>query len=67
MCPGLTSKGGMLPDIDMNQTVIIKAEEKEHPLAIGYTVMNSNQIKKENKGIALELIHHLGDEIWYSK
>ena len=67
MCPGLTSKGGNLPNIAKHKTVIIKAEDKTHPLAIGYTIMSSDQIKKENKGIGIELVHYLGDEIWYSK
>ena len=36
MCPGLTSKGGiMTPSLPVNSVVTIIAEGKEHALAVG--------------------------------
>ena len=44
MCPGLTSKGGILPEVESKNTVVIMAEGKEHPLAIGYTIMSPKEM-----------------------
>lgn len=68
MCPGLTSAGAKLPDapgFKNDSTVIIKAENKEHALAIGKLLMNTEDIKSINKGHGIEMIHHLGDCLWH--
>lgn len=68
MCPGLTSPGGIIPEtIQSEQVVVVKAENKEHALAIGLTKMTGVDIKKVNKGIAIETIHYLNDGLWHAK
>jgi len=71
MCPGMTSKGGYLPPpesaIPAEHPVAIYAEGKEHAAAIGFTKMDSEEIKKVNKGIGVELVTHLGDDLWAMK
>ncbi|KAL7718379.1 PUA domain-containing protein [Entamoeba marina] len=65
MCPGLTSAGGKLPDeLEENEYVVVMAENKVHPVAIGLMKMSSETIKKENKGIAIEVNQYAGDGIW---
>ncbi|GMG55889.1 unnamed protein product [Ambrosiozyma monospora] len=66
MCPGLTSPGAWLPEesIPAGTTVTIYAEGKEHALAVGKLAMSTDDIKSKNKGVGIELIHNLGDELW---
>ncbi|KAJ1920166.1 translation machinery-associated protein 20 [Mycoemilia scoparia] len=66
MCPGLTSAGAELPETNLeeNKVVAIKAEGKEHALAIGVLKMSTDDIKKVNKGTGVELYHYLGDQLW---
>ncbi|KAI3660586.1 hypothetical protein MP638_000126 [Amoeboaphelidium occidentale] len=65
MCPGLTSKGGILnDDIKEGTIVAVMAEGKEHAVAIGIMKMDAVTIKKENRGIGIENIHHLNDVVW---
>ncbi|KAF7791258.1 hypothetical protein EIP86_002272 [Pleurotus ostreatoroseus] len=68
MCPGMTSKGGWLPAADAaiaaEKAVAIFAEGKEHPVGIGITKMGSNEIRKVNKGVGVETVHYLGDDLW---
>jgi predicted RNA-binding protein (TIGR00451 family) len=45
MCPGLTSKGAMMPDgIEADSPVAVFAEGKENPIAIGTTIMSVAQM-----------------------
>jgi len=71
MCPGFTSKGGWLPPADSaiptNHPVAIHAEGKESAAGIGLTKLSSEEIKSVNKGIGIELITHLGDDLWNMK
>ena len=48
----------------VESVVGIFAEGKEHALAIGITTMSSEQIRTENKGIAVENTHWLRDGLW---
>ncbi|CAI5972091.1 unnamed protein product [Closterium sp. NIES-65] len=68
MCPGLTSPGGKMDDgIPTDSPVAIFAEGKENALAIGYTKMSSDDIRKINKGIGVDLMHYLNDGLWKMK
>lgn len=69
MCPGLTSKGAELPEenLEAGTFVIVYAEGKEHALAIGKLLMSTDDIKKINKNIGVELVHYLGDGLWNFK
>jgi PUA domain protein len=44
MCPGLTSKGGIVPDVKADSIVAILCEGKEHALAIGQTTMSGSEM-----------------------
>lgn len=64
MAPGLTSAGGAMDNVDAEAVVAIMAEGKEHALAIGVTTMSTEQIQKDNKGIAVENTTWLKDGLW---
>ncbi|KAL3894039.1 MAG: hypothetical protein SGCHY_005501 [Lobulomycetales sp.] len=65
MCPGLTSPGAVLDESLANETVVaIMAEGKEHAMAVGILKMSGSDIKKINKGNAIDNIHCLGDGLW---
>lgn len=53
MCVGFTSEGGKLVDAGKNEIVLIKAEGKEHALAIGKTLMSTDDIKSINKDVGV--------------
>lgn len=67
MSPGLVSAGGKLPDpskgetpVKTGQCVAIRAQGKDEILAIGVMKMDSEEVRKTGKGIAIENIHYLG-------
>lgn len=68
MCPGLTSAGGYLPpaesEILANSLVAIHAEGKEHAIAVGITKLGTEEMRKVNKGVGVEIATHLGDDLW---
>jgi PUA domain protein len=64
MAPGLTSPGGKMDDVSKGAVVAIMAEGKEHAMGIGITTMSSQEIKRENKGVAIELLEYLNDGMW---
>ncbi|EQC33194.1 hypothetical protein SDRG_09178 [Saprolegnia diclina VS20] len=65
MAPGLTSKGGsMLEDIEKGEPVAIMAEGKELAMGVGIMQMSTADVRSVNKGIAIELGHFLGDDLW---
>ena len=67
MIPGMTSKGGKLPEVDADSYVAIMCEGKQYALGIGRTTMSKNQMQKVGKGIGLELITYIGDDNWNVK
>lgn len=68
MCPGLTSPGATIHDeVEEGTAVAILAEDKEHALAIGYTVMSTKDMREINKGIGVENLHCLNDGLWKCK
>lgn len=68
MCPGLTSAGGHLPpaeyEITADSLVVVHAEGKEHAVAVGITKLGTEEMRKVNKGIGVEIATHLGDDLW---
>ncbi|TMW55520.1 hypothetical protein Poli38472_010402 [Pythium oligandrum] len=65
MCPGLTSKGGEIPEeLPAGTPVAIMAEGKELAMAIGVLTLSTEEIRTQNKGIGIELMHYLGDDLW---
>ncbi|KZT11468.1 uncharacterized protein LAESUDRAFT_710962 [Laetiporus sulphureus 93-53] len=68
MCPGMTSAGGYLPPAEsalpVGTPVAIHAEGKEHAVGIGITKMDTEEMKKVNKGIGVETVTYIGDDFW---
>ena len=79
MAPGLTSKGGRLPEdrgddkevdgrwgreVDKGRVVVIKAEGKEEACAVGVLVMGTKDVKEKGKGPVVQDAHILGDSLW---
>lgn len=64
MCPGLTSAGGRMDDVEVGSLVAIHAEGKTHAIAIGITTMSSADIKSINKDIGVNNLHFVGDDLW---
>jgi len=68
MCPGLTSAGGYLPPaetvIPANSLVAVHAEGKEHAVAVGMTKLSTEEMRKVNKGVGVEIAAYLGDDLW---
>ncbi|WVF66152.1 hypothetical protein IAT40_000892 [Kwoniella sp. CBS 6097] len=65
MAPGLLSAGGKLPDgLAKDQVVAIHAEGKEHACGIGRLSASSEDIKKAAKGVAVEVVCWIGDDLW---
>ena len=67
MCPGLTSPGARMSNVESETPVAIFAEGKQHPLAIGFTKMSAEKIMQVNKGIGVDNIHYLNDGLWHMK
>jgi predicted RNA-binding protein (TIGR00451 family) len=44
--------------------VAIYAEDKEHAMAVGLTTLSTQEMREVNKGIGVELMHHLNDGLW---
>jgi predicted RNA-binding protein (TIGR00451 family) len=64
MAPGLTSAGGMMDDVPTESVVAVMVQGKEHAIAIGVTTMSTEEIRKVNKGNAVENTHWLNDGLW---
>jgi PUA domain protein len=68
MCPGLTSAGGRLPPADAalpaGTPVAFDAEGKESAVGIGLTKLGTEEMRKVNKGVAVESITYVGDDLW---
>lgn len=44
MCPGLTSPGACMTPVDKGTVVAIMAEGKQHALAIGFTILSTEDM-----------------------
>jgi PUA domain protein len=44
MCPGLTSPGAKMSNLDNGKVATIMAEGKEHALAVGKLVMSTEEM-----------------------
>ena len=68
MAPGLTSKGGRLPESDAElqegEVAVIEAEGKEEACLVGQLRMGTKEIKEKNKGAVIDAGHYLGDGLW---
>ena len=72
MAPGLTSPGGSMEEAEEGEVVAIFGEGKVHAMAIGKLLMSTSDMfqakikfsREINKGIAIEMLHHLGDALY---
>lgn len=65
MVPGLRSSRAVIEDeVERNQVVAVYAESKEHAIAVGITKMSTDQMRLNNKGIAVESAHYVSDGLW---
>lgn len=71
MTPGMTSKGGKLPEgteddpeAEKGDVVVIKAEGKEEVCMVGMLDVGTEEMKKTKKGVAISQGHYLGDGLW---
>lgn len=68
MCPGFTSKGGRLPPTEealpAGTVVAILTEGKEYAAAVGITELSTEDIKRINKDVGVEVQCYLGDDLW---
>ncbi|KEP63162.1 UNVERIFIED_CONTAM: cell cycle regulator protein [Hammondia hammondi] len=64
MCPGLTSPGGRMENVEAGDVVQVTAEGKLNACAIGIATMSTKQILQDNKGICIENYTYLNDGLW---
>ncbi|CAO1629618.1 unnamed protein product [Parajaminaea phylloscopi] len=68
MAPGLLSAGGRLPEpseaLPAESPVLILAQGKENALAMGKLKLDTEEIKKQGKGVVVDNLHSLGDDLW---
>lgn len=68
MAPGLLSAGGQLPEasaaLQKDAPVIVTAQGKENALAVGRLKLGTEDIKKAGKGVVVDNLHSLGDDLW---
>jgi len=61
MAPGITEAD---PAIRAEDIVWVRDEKNQRPLAVGRAIMDGPTMAREEKGKAIETLHHVGDEIW---
>jgi PUA-domain protein len=61
MAPGIVDAD---PAIRAGDIVWICDEKNRQPLAVGRAIMDGPTMAREEKGKAIETMHHVGDEIW---
>lgn len=65
MVPGLRSEHARLEaEVDKGAIVAIYAASKEHALAVGVAQMSTSDIRNTDKGVAVETLHHVSDDLW---
>lgn len=61
MAPGIVDAD---PAIRTKDIVWVRDEKNRRALAVGRAIMDGPAMAREEKGKAIETIHHVGDEIW---
>ena len=72
MAPGFTSEGGLKNEVrsvknvklNVGDPVAIYAEDRKHALAVGFALKSSDEIIEDPKGLAVENLHYISDELW---
>ncbi|MDH7516739.1 MAG: RNA-binding protein [Candidatus Thermoplasmatota archaeon] len=61
MAPGVVDADKGISEGD---PVWVCDEKHKKPLAVGFALMNSEQMIKEEKGKAVKVVHYVGDRLW---
>lgn len=61
MIPGIKRVEG---DFGPGEVVLVRELEKERLIAIGVSLVTSEEIRRSGKGKAVKTLHYLGDEVW---
>lgn len=65
MVPGLRSERAVIQDeVERGRPVAVFAESKEHAIAVGITKMSTDQMRINDKGVAVESVHYVSDGLW---
>lgn len=65
MVPGLRSDRAVIEhEVGRNTVVAVYAESKQHALAVGITQMSTDQMRQNDKGVAIESVHYVSDGLW---
>lgn len=64
MVPGLRATRDVLDDVKKGAVVAVYAESKEHALAVGIAQMSTDEIRTVDKGVAIDNLHHVSDDLW---
>ncbi|MGI0148155.1 MAG: PUA domain-containing protein [Thermoplasmata archaeon] len=62
MAPGIVDAD---PAIRAGDVVWVRDEKNRRPLAVGRAIMDGPTMALEDKGKAIETIHHVGDDLWH--
>jgi PUA-domain protein len=61
MAPGIVDAD---PTIHAGDAVWVRDEKNGRPLAVGRSLLDGPSMAREEKGKAIETLHHVGDDIW---
>ncbi len=61
MAPGIVEAD---PAIRPGDFVWVRDEKNRRPLAVGRAIMDGPTMAREERGKALETLHHVGDDLW---
>ncbi len=61
MAPGIVEAD---PEIHPGDFVWVRDEKNRRPLAVGRAIMDGPTMAREERGKALETLHHVGDDLW---
>ncbi|CAH8556383.1 unnamed protein product [Schistosoma mattheei] len=67
MCRGLTSPGARMTEVPKESVVAVMAEGKKNALAVGITMLSTDEILSTNNGIGVKNVHYLNDGLWRLK
>lgn len=61
MAPGIVEAD---PAIQPGEFVWVRDEKNRRPLAVGRAILDGPAMAREERGKALETVHHVGDDLW---
>lgn len=61
MAPGIVDAD---PAIHPGDLVWVRDEKNRRPLAVGRALMDGPTMAREERGKAIETLHHVGDDVW---